>query len=109
MFVLDTSSDPLEKMFGKLRQGSGGTYFVNVQQVLQKVTKRKTKLCLDLGVNIEEMEDICGHSCEKCGYLMNGDETFNVFHNLFSPCIIWQRRLKWHWFTLRAMLLRTIT
>ena len=44
----------------------------------------KTKLCLDLGVDIEEMEGIYGNSCEKCGYLMNGDETFNVFHNLFS-------------------------
>ena len=31
------SSDPVEKMFGKLCQGSGGTYFINVQQVLQKV------------------------------------------------------------------------
>ena len=47
-------------------------------------TSQVTKLCLDLGVNIEEMEGICGQSCEKCGYLMNGDETFNDFHNLFS-------------------------
>ena len=53
------TSDPLEKMFGKLQQGSGGTYFVNGQQFLQKVTIRKTKLCLDLRVNIEEMEGIC--------------------------------------------------
>ena len=40
-------------MFSKLRQGSGGTYFISVQQILQKVTIRKTKLCLDLGVDIE--------------------------------------------------------
>ena len=45
------SSDPIEKMFGKLRQGSGGTYFINVQQVLQKVTIKKAKLCLDLGID----------------------------------------------------------
>jgi hypothetical protein len=25
-------SDPLEKAFSKLRQGSGGTYFINMQQ-----------------------------------------------------------------------------
>ena len=31
------TTDPLEKMFGKLRQGSGGTYFINVQQVLEIV------------------------------------------------------------------------
>ena len=35
------SSDPIEKIFGKLRQGSGGTYFINVQQVIQKVAIRK--------------------------------------------------------------------
>ena len=96
------TSDPLEKMFGKLRQGSGGTSFLNMQHILQKVTIIKTKLCLALGVNIEEMEGIYGHSSEKCGYLMNGDETFNVFHHLFISAlnIIWQRRLKWHWIKL---------
>ena len=31
------SIDLLEKTFVKLRQGSGGTYFITVQQVLQKV------------------------------------------------------------------------
>ena len=25
------STDPLQKLFGKLRQGSGGTYFINAQ------------------------------------------------------------------------------
>ena len=85
MFALDTSQvTQLKKMFSKLRQGSGGTYFTSVQQILQKVTIRKTKLCLDLGVDIEGMKGACGHSCEKCGYLMNDDETFNVFHNLSS-------------------------
>ena len=36
------TSDPLEKEFGKLRQGSGGTYFINIQQVLEKVSIYKT-------------------------------------------------------------------
>ena len=31
------TSDYLEKAFGKIRQGCGGTYFLNVQQVLMKV------------------------------------------------------------------------
>ena len=69
-------------MFGKLRQGSGGTYFINVQQVLQKVTIKKAKLCLDLGIDIDEMHTMAGHSCEKCRYLMNDEDVFNVFHNL---------------------------
>ena len=30
------TTDYLEKMFGKLRQGSGGTYFITVQQVFRK-------------------------------------------------------------------------
>jgi len=42
------SSDPIEKMFGKSRQGSGGTYFINVQQILQKVNIKKAKLCFNL-------------------------------------------------------------
>ena len=60
--------EPLEKMFSKLRQGSGGTYFINMQQILQKVVK-----C------------VCGHSCEKYGYLINGDETFICFSQSFQP------------------------
>ena len=31
------STDPLEKAFGKLRQGSGGTYFITAQAVIEKV------------------------------------------------------------------------
>ena len=30
------TTDPLEKAFGKLRQGSGGSYFTNAQQVSQR-------------------------------------------------------------------------
>ena len=43
------SSDALEKVFGKLRQGSGGTYFISVQQVLEKLNIQKTSLLLGLG------------------------------------------------------------
>ena len=75
------SSDPIEKVFGKLRQGSGGVYFINVQQVLQKVTIRKTKLLLDLGADFEDLESEYGHSCKKCSYLLNGEQVTDVFHN----------------------------
>ena len=37
------STDLLEKSFGKLRQGSGGTYFITVQQVLEKVKIQRAK------------------------------------------------------------------
>ena len=59
-------------MFGKLRQGSGGTYFITVQQVLEKVCIYKAKLLLQLRVDITDLID-CGHACAKCGYLPNED------------------------------------
>ena len=40
------TTDPLEKMQGKLRQGIGGTYFINVRQVLEKLTIHQTTIML---------------------------------------------------------------
>ena len=45
------SSDPLEKEFSKLRQGSGGTYFINVQQVVEKSNMNRVKLIRALKSN----------------------------------------------------------
>ena len=42
------TSDPIEKEFGKLRQGSGGTYFITVQQMFEKIAITKTKFLLRL-------------------------------------------------------------
>ena len=39
------STDPLEKEFGKLCQGSGGTYFINVRQCIEKVHIKLTSKC----------------------------------------------------------------
>ena len=36
------STDSLEKEFGKLHQGSGGTYFINVQQCIEKLHIKQT-------------------------------------------------------------------
>lgn len=76
------TSDPIEKAFGKLRQGSGGTYFINVQQILQKVDIKKTKLCLNIGIIVNDLEISSSHLCDKCNYVMQDDTLFNVFHNL---------------------------
>ena len=51
------TTDPLEKLFGKLRQGSGGTYFISIQQVLEKVTIYRTKLLL----KFEKSSDVLGN------------------------------------------------
>ena len=41
-------TDSLEKQFSKLRQGSGGKYFITVQQIFEEITISKAKLVLNL-------------------------------------------------------------
>ena len=60
------TTDYLEKMFGKLSEGSGGTYFINVQQVLKKWSIHKTKLLLTLNVDVSSLNYLSGHSCTNC-------------------------------------------
>ncbi|GFN97236.1 RNA-directed DNA polymerase from mobile element jockeylike [hydra vulgaris] [Plakobranchus ocellatus] len=60
------TTDPLEKAFGKLRQGSEGTYFINVQQTLEKVNMMKTKLALRMDLGVSDLSTESGHVCEKC-------------------------------------------
>ena len=67
MFGLFTS-DPIEKEFSKLVQGSGGTYFITVQQILEKVVIRNTKLLLQIG---NEIDSLSCNSYSKCGFLLN--------------------------------------
>ena len=38
-------SDALEKQFGKYRQGSGGTYLITVQNVIQNLESIKLESC----------------------------------------------------------------
>ena len=57
------TTDPLEKYFGKLRQGCGGTYFITAQAVLEKTRILQTKLLLQLGA---EIDGNAGHSCDVC-------------------------------------------
>ena len=60
------TTDPLENSFGKLRQGSGGTYFINAQQILEKVNLMKTKVLLRLNLDVSGLNSESGHTCEKC-------------------------------------------
>ena len=64
------STDPFKKEFSKLRQGSGGTYFKTVQQILGKLNISKAKLPLKL--NSETVNDLyqikSGHYCDKCSF-----------------------------------------
>ena len=75
------SNDPIERAYGKLRQGSGGTYFLSVQQVMEKLDINKTKLLLRLNVDVSNLDVNSGHECDKCVYQLD-DEATAVFDNL---------------------------
>ena len=49
---------------------------------MQKVDIKKTKLCLNIGVIANYLEDSSSHLCDKCNYVMQDDTLLNVFHNL---------------------------
>ena len=64
----------MQKEFSKLRQESGGAYFISVQQALNKIEIRKTKLALDLKSDIFYTKDkSSSHNCSKCFFTLNVD------------------------------------
>ena len=74
------TTDPLEKEFVKLRQGSGAIYFINVQQITEKIRICKSSLLLSLSVDVEDIENTTlGHSCRS--YAM-GEKASCVSDNL---------------------------
>ena len=70
------TSDPLEKQFGKLWQGCGGTYFITVQQNLEKVWIAKLLPNFDVNIDVFSI-----HRCDKCGFLLDGDKC-NILDSL---------------------------
>ncbi|KAL8614662.1 hypothetical protein ACOMHN_051114 [Nucella lapillus] len=69
------STDPLEKEFSKLRQGSGGTYFINVQQIVKKSNINRDKLLLALKADTAAMDvEDQGHACSDCGFAIESNE-----------------------------------
>lgn len=68
----DFSTDPLEKEFSKLRQGSGGTYFINVQQIVEKTRIERARLLLSLKEDLGG--EAAGHSCGDCEFRLESSE-----------------------------------
>ena len=65
-----------------MRQGSGATYFINVQQITVKIRICKASLLLSLSVDVEDIDNITsGHSCSSCSYTMD-EKASSVFDNL---------------------------
>ena len=75
------TTDHLEKEFGKLRMGCGGTYFISCQQIIEKTSIQHGKLLLRLG---EELDMVSGHCCNKCSRVLN-DEECSIFSDLSDP------------------------
>jgi len=76
------TTDHLEKHFGKLRQGSGGTYFITIQQVMEKLAIHKAKILLrDIKNDVFQQSSSSAHLCEKCNFRLNEDMC-SVFDNL---------------------------
>ena len=77
------SIDPLEKAFSKLRQGSGGTYFINAQQVTEKLRIERTKLQITLNHEMADSSVVRSHQCDDCSFDLNSMES-EVFDELPS-------------------------
>ena len=75
------TTHPLERAFGKLRQGSGGTYFINIQQVLDKFNISKVKLMLRCDTDLSTFVAQYGH--EKCSYSLS-EEQHKVLDSLLQ-------------------------
>ena len=74
------TTDPLEKYFGKLRQGSGGTYFITAQSAIEKIRIHRAKLATQLNV---EFEGDSTHACSFCQNVLNEAEC-EIMDNLVS-------------------------
>ena len=75
------TANPLERALGKLRQGSGGAYFINIQQVLEKFNISKAKLMLRCDIDLFTFVAQDGHFCEKRSYSLSEEEC-KVFDSL---------------------------
>ena len=79
------TTDPIERAFGQLRQGSGGTYFINVQQILEKVNINKTRMLLRANPESLMADPVGseGHKCDRCNFNSYMDQYLcNIFDTL---------------------------
>ena len=75
------STDMLEKASGKLRQGSGGSYFITAQQVTEKSHIKQAQLKISLHCDLHISAEIVKHQCSNCEYVLDADAS-TVFDSL---------------------------
>ena len=80
------TSDHLEKEYSILHQGSGGIYFLSVQQVIKKLCIKHASLLLKLNVDIDNFNVKSGHQCALCHYKLSEDccEILDILQDLES-------------------------
>ena len=62
------NNDPIERLFGQIRQGSGGTYFVSALSTLEKLDIMKAKLLLKLNAeDVLKLDTEDGHIARNAG------------------------------------------
>ena len=71
----------LEKAFGKLRQGSEGSYFVTAQQVTEKFRIKQAKHQISLHCDLHISAATVKHQCSNCEYVLDADAS-TVFDSL---------------------------
>ena len=67
--------------YGKLRQGSGGTYILSAQSVIKKIRIQRAKLSAQLKLDISNDSAGDEHECELCKRLLTNKEC-EIFDNL---------------------------
>ena len=74
VFLGESSTDWLENPFSKLRQGSGGVYFVNVKQETEKFRIPHAKVQISLDPETVQFKKITLHEYGPCGYVQDSTE-----------------------------------
>ena len=65
------STDLLEKEFENLCQGSGGTNFITMQQIIEKLNISQAPLLLSTNLDVDSFNIESGHSWFNCSFLLD--------------------------------------
>lgn len=73
----------MENALGKLIQGSRGTYFITIQNMIEKLLIEKSKFFLQIKGDISNFLYANWNGCECCGYSIN-KELYDALNKLLD-------------------------